>query len=262
MPLLDVQQLCVFHGQFQALHEVNLQIHPGEVVAIIGANGAGKSSLLRALMGQADCTSASMRFDGDALDGVPTPQRVSRGLALVPEGRRLFPSLSVAENLGIGVTLGQQRQLRDAANTPRHDGFMLDDVLSLFPALRLLMPRLARQLSGGQQQMVAIGRALLMRPSLLMCDEISLGLAPVVIEEMYAVLPRIRERGISMLIVEQDLGRALSVADRFYCLLEGRVTLSGRPQDTERDTIERHYFGLPSTSGAHATALNHSHEKR
>lgn len=242
MTILDVRQLCVFHGPFQALHGVDLQVGAGEVVAIIGANGAGKTSLLRALMVQVDRTSGSVRWQGDAFDGMTTPQRVGRGMALVPEGRRLFPSLSVAENLGIGFTLGQQRQA--------HPGFTLDEVLALFPALRPLMQRLARQLSGGQQQMVAIGRALLMRPALLMCDEISLGLAPLVIQEMYSVLPRIRERGISLLVVEQDLGRALSVADRFCCLLEGRVTLSGRPQDTDRDTIERHYFGLPSANDA------------
>jgi len=242
-PLLDLQDLRVFHGRFQALHGVDMQVNSGEVVALIGANGAGKTSLLRALMGKVDRCDGVVMWQGTALGAMPATERVQRGLALVPEGRRLFPSLTVAENLGIGLTLGRQRSGPSAETAAR---FGLDDVLDIFPALRPLLEREACRLSGGQQQMVAIGRALLMRPTLLMCDEMSLGLAPRVIEELYAVLPGIQARGVSLLIVEQDLTRALAVADRFYCLLEGRVTLSGRPENTARATIERHYFGLPS----------------
>ena len=173
---------------------------------------------------------------------------MQRGLALVPEGRRLFPSLSVAENLGIGLDLGRPRRTGGGAVAKPFD---LAEVLALFPSLKPLLGRPAPLLSGGQQQMVSIGRALLMGPSVLLCDEISLGLAPKVIQELYAVLPKIRERGISLLIVEQDLQRALAVADRFYCPLEGRVTLTGRPGEFDRDTLVRHYFGMQDTSRSH-----------
>jgi len=152
-------------------------------------------------------------------------------VALVPEGRRLFPSLTVEENLRIGQEVG------------REGGIGFEDVYRMFPVLKERRRQMARQLSGGQQQMVAVGRALLANPKLLLCDEISLGLAPVIIGDLYEMLPKIRERGIGILVVEQDISRSLAVADRFYCLLEGRVNLSGRPAETSRDIVASHYFG-------------------
>ncbi|HEY1722929.1 MAG TPA: ABC transporter ATP-binding protein [Magnetospirillaceae bacterium] len=230
--LLAIEKLSVYHGPFRAVSELDLHVEEGEIVSIIGANGAGKSSLLNAIMGQVGRIEGAIRFGGESLNGLSTPAIVGRGVALVPEGRRLFPSLTVEENLNIGVDIG------------RSGSFRLDDIYGMFPILKDKRRQLARQLSGGQQQMVALGRALLANPRLLLCDEISLGLAPVVIGELYEILPTIAARGIGILLVEQDIGRSLAVADRFYCLLEGHVNLSGRPADTTRDVVISHYFGV------------------
>lgn len=229
--LLNVEDLSVYYGKFRALMGISINVAPGEIVSIIGANGAGKSSLLKAIVGQVPKVEGDIFFEGASLLGRPTPRIVREGVALVPEGRRLFPSLSVEENL----TLGRE--------TGRGGGLDLDDVFGLFPVLKERRSQPANQLSGGQQQMVAFGRALLADPKLLLCDEISLGLAPVIIDELYNILPAIRERGVAVLLVEQDIGRSLAVADRFYCMLEGRVNLSGRPRDVARDDIIRSYFG-------------------
>ena len=231
-PLLAVERLSVFYGQFRALSDVSLVVGAGEVVSIIGANGAGKSSLLKAIVAQVDRAEGSIAFAGESLLGSTTSEIVARGVALVPEGRRLFPSLTVEENLGIGRDVG------------RGGAFGFDEVYGLFPELRDRRRQLARSLSGGQQQMVALGRALLVNPRLLLCDEISLGLAPVVIGRLYEVIPRITAMGIGILLVEQDITRSLAAADRFYCLLEGRVSLAGRPAETTRDAVVKHYFGV------------------
>jgi branched-chain amino acid transport system ATP-binding protein len=230
-PLLSVEGLSVFYGHFRALSEIDLTVDAGEIVSIIGANGAGKSSLMKAIVGQADRIEGRIRLDGIDLADHSTARIAKAGVTLVPEGRRLFPSLTVEENLHIGREVGREGEV----------GF--DDVYRMFPVLREKRRQMARQLSGGQQQMVAVGRALLANPKLLLCDEISLGLAPVIIGELYDMLPKIRERGIGILVVEQDISRSLAVADRFYCLLEGRVNLSGRPADTSREIVARHYFG-------------------
>jgi branched-chain amino acid transport system ATP-binding protein len=230
--LLSIERLSVFYDQFRALHEVDLAVGAGEVVSIIGANGAGKSSLLKAIVGRADRIDGTVRYDGRDLAGRSTAAIVADGIALVPEGRRLFPSLTVEENLRLGWEVGRKGEIR------------LDDVYAYFPILRERRRQRARQLSGGQQQMVALGRALLANPRLLLCDEISLGLAPIVVNDLYAILRAIRGRGISMLVVEQDIARSLAVADRFYCLLEGRVSLAGRPQETSHDIVLKHYFGF------------------
>jgi branched-chain amino acid transport system ATP-binding protein len=230
--LLSVEGLSVFYDQFRAVHGIDLAIGAGEIVSMIGANGAGKSSLLKAIVGRADRTDGTIRYDGCDLVGRSTAAIVAGGIALVPEGRRLFPSLTVEENLHIGWEVG------------RKGGMRLDDVYGYFPVLRERRQQRARELSGGQQQMVAIGRALLANPRLLLCDEISLGLAPVVVNDLYALIPRIKARGISILLVEQDIKRALAVADRFYCLLEGRVSLAGRPAETDNEIVMKHYFGL------------------
>lgn len=231
-PLLTVEKLSVFYGQFRALSEVDLEVREGETVSIIGANGAGKSSLLKAIVGQAERLDGRLAFEGSNLAGLTTTDIVARGIALVPEGRRLFPSLTVEENLRIGCEVGRKGEI----------GFR--EVYGWFPVLQERRKQKARELSGGQQQMVALGRALLANPRLLLCDEISLGLAPLFIKGLYEMMPAIKARGIGILLVEQDITRALAAADRFYCLLEGRVNLAGRPAETPRDTIVAHYFGV------------------
>jgi branched-chain amino acid transport system ATP-binding protein len=231
-PLLAVEGLSVFYDQFRAVDGIDLSVSAGEVVSIIGANGAGKSSLLKAIIGQADRIEGTIRYDGGDLVGRTTAEIAAKGIALVPEGRRLFPSLSVDENLHLGWEVGRRGEI----------GF--DQVFDYFPVLKERRRQKARELSGGQQQMVALGRALLANPKLLLCDEISLGLAPLIIDQLYRLIPAIKQRGVGILVVEQDITRSLAVADRFYCLLEGKVTLASRPSDTSRAIVMKHYFGL------------------
>ncbi len=231
-PLLRVENLDVFYDQFQATHGIDLSVGRGEIVSIIGANGAGKSSLMKAIVGQVGRKTGSIRFEGRDIGAATTPEIVRGGIALVPEGRRLFPSLTVAENLRIGRELGGGGEIDFAL------------VHDWFPVLKERADTLARNLSGGQQQMVALGRALLTNPKLLLCDEISLGLSPLIVGQIYEILPQILARGIGIVLVEQDIGRSLSLASRFYCLLEGRVSLTGRPGEVERDTILQAYFGV------------------
>jgi branched-chain amino acid transport system ATP-binding protein len=229
--LLAVEKLSVFYDAFQAVRDIDLTVGSGEIVSIIGANGAGKSSFLKALVRQAGRVAGAARFDGEDLAVLSTRDIVAKGIALVPEGRKLFPSLSVLENLRIGWELGRRGDIG------------LDQVYDWFPVLAERRNQRARELSGGQQQMVALGRALLANPRLLLCDEISLGLAPRVVNELYRIVPLVRDRGVAVLVVEQDIIRSLAVADRFYCFLEGEVSMSGRPADADRETIMQHYFG-------------------
>lgn len=231
--LLEVSGLTAHYGDFQALFGVDLRLDAGETVAIIGANGAGKSTLMRAITGIARVTGGSVRLAGEEIQRLPAPDILQRGIAMVPEGRRLFPSLSVEENLLIG------------AHARQGDGaWTLERIYDLFPILRERRQNPGTALSGGQQQMVAIGRALMSNPRVLLCDELSLGLAPVVIKEIYAAVPRIKAGGASLVVVEQDIGQALRVADRVYCMMEGRVTLTGRPADLPREAIHDAYFGV------------------
>jgi branched-chain amino acid transport system ATP-binding protein len=231
-PLLGVEGVSVFYDKFRAINHVDIAVGAGEIVSIIGANGAGKSTLLKAIIGQADRVEGRITFAGGDIVGQATETIVASGIMLVPEGRRLFPSLTVEENLNLGWAVGRKGEI----------GFA--DIWRLFPILRERRRQRAGSLSGGQQQMVALGRALLANPRLLLCDEISLGLAPLVINELYTLIPQIKARGIGILIVEQDIERSLAVADRFYCLLEGRVSLAGRPAEVTRDLVMKHYFGL------------------
>jgi branched-chain amino acid transport system ATP-binding protein len=230
--LLEVDRVASFYGDFQALFEVSLRVAEGETVAVIGANGAGKSTLLRTVAGLQGRGRGSVAVDGRPLDGVPTHRRLGLGIALVPEGRRIFPSLTVEENLRVGV-------VRDRAG--RWD---LGAVLELFPALADKRRRPGTLLSGGEQQMLAIGRALMANPRLLLLDEVSLGLAPLVVRRIYQTLPEITGGGATVVLVEQDIGQALAAADRVYCLLEGRVALQGRPAELTREQITDAYFGL------------------
>lgn len=234
-PLLRVEGLATGYGDFQALFGVTFALDRGEMLALVGANGAGKSTLLRSIVGLLPCAPAMVVHDGVAIGGQRTDRVVRRGIALVPEGRRLFRSLSVEENLVIGgEQLGQ-----GASAGP----WTLNTVYGLFPVLREKRRQPATSLSGGQQQMVAIGRALMANPGLVLFDEISLGLSPAVIKDIYAALPAIVATGVSAILVEQDVGRALATADRFVCLQEGRVSLAGRPGEHDQAAIVAAYFG-------------------
>jgi branched-chain amino acid transport system ATP-binding protein len=231
-PLLAVDRLDAFYGDFQALFSVSMTVAAGEIVAVIGANGAGKSTLLASIAGLMDAPGDAIRFDGEPIGGGPAYRTVARGIALVPEGRRLFSSLTVEENLVVGGQLG------------RPGPWTLARVYELFPVLaeRRRLPSTA--LSGGEQQMVAIGRALMSNPRLILCDEISLGLAPIVVRDIYARLPSIIAEGAAVVIVEQDIVQALSASNHLYCLQEGRVALSGAAGTLTRDAISAAYFGV------------------
>ncbi|MAM11968.1 MAG: ABC transporter ATP-binding protein [Rhizobiaceae bacterium] len=229
--LLETEGLQAFYGDFQALFGVDISVGESEAVALIGANGAGKSTFLKALTGLVPSRAKTLSFNGAPVSGWPADRIHRAGMALVPEGRRLFPSLSVEENLLVGAAGG------------RSGAWNLDAVYDLFPDLVEKRRNPGTALSGGQQQMVAIGRALMSNPVLLLCDEISLGLSPKIIRDIYQALPKIRASGASVLVVEQDVGQALAVADRVYCLMEGRVTLTGTPASLTRKEIAAAYFG-------------------
>ncbi|MBN9032153.1 MAG: ABC transporter ATP-binding protein [Rhizobiales bacterium] len=235
MSLLETQGLTAFYGDFQALFGVDLRLEEGETLAVIGANGAGKSTLMRSICGLIANSADQIRFEGRGIGALAAPDIVRLGIAMVPEGRKLFPSLSVEENLLVGC-YGRSGRV-----------WTLDTIYDLFPVLKERRDSPATALSGGQQQMVAIGRALMSNPRILLCDEISLGLAPVVIRDIYAAFPKIRAGGASIVVVEQDIGQALAVADRVYCLMEGRVTLTGTPSSLTRDAIHAAYFGAHTT---------------
>jgi branched-chain amino acid transport system ATP-binding protein len=230
--LLSVTALDAFYGDFQALFGIDLELHRGEAVAVIGANGAGKSTLLKSLAGLVQNRPDAIRLAGQNVGDCGAAKIVRLGLALVPEGRQLFPSLSVEENLLVGAYGGDRTSPWD-----------LGAVYRMFPVLQERRRSDVTVLSGGQQQMIAIGRALMSNPSILLCDEISLGLAPIIVENIYQMIPRIRENGTGVIVVEQDIARALRSSDRFYCLQEGRVTLSGRTSDVDQAAIRAAYFG-------------------
>ena len=232
MALLETRALRAFYGDYQALYGIDTRLEAGETVAIIGANGAGKSTYLKAIAGLIRRPADSVLFDGRPIGGEPAAAIVKLGIALVPEGRRLFPSLSVEENLLVG---GHGRK----AAGP----WTLDRVYTLFPVLKERRARAAPTLSGGQQQMAAIGRALMSNPRLLLCDEISLGLAPIIIADIYAALPQIKAEGTSVVLVEQDIAQAMKASDRVYCFQEGRLSLAGRPRELTREQIHDAYFG-------------------
>jgi branched-chain amino acid transport system ATP-binding protein len=231
-PLLKLNAIDAFYGDFQALFGVSLSVEAGQVVAVIGANGAGKSTLLKSIAGLMPPRGGDIVFDGASVGALPAFEVVKRGIALVPEGRRLFPSLSVEENLLIG---GQSK---------RPGPWSLQRVYALFPVLAERRHLPATSLSGGQQQMAAIGRALMSNPRLLLCDEISLGLAPIIVRDIYARLPEIVGEGLSLIIVEQDIVQALRAASHVYCLQEGRVALEGAAKSLTREKISAAYFGV------------------
>lgn len=229
--LLKTDGICSHYGDFQALFGIDFEIAEGEVVSVIGANGAGKSTFLRSLVGLNKVAPDMIEYQGEKIGGLPPYEIVKKGIALVPEGRRLFPSLTVEENLLMG------------GNPGRAGDWNLRRVYDMFPILEERRNNPGTALSGGQQQMVAIGRALMSNPRLLLCDEISLGLAPLVIRDIYASMPKILASGTAVIVVEQDIGQATRIADRVYCFQEGRVSLTGRSSELTREQISDAYFG-------------------
>lgn len=230
--LLEVKSVSTGYGSFQALFAVSLRVDEGETLAVIGANGAGKSTLLKTICGLLHSGDDQVRFDGRPIGSLPAHRRVGLGISLVPEGRWVFPSLTVHENLLVG------------AHSRRTGPWTVSKVQELFPLLGRLMNKQAAHLSGGEQQALAIGRGLMANPRLLLLDEVSLGLAPIVVAELYRAIPEIAAAGTTLIIVEQDIGQAVAVADRLVCLLEGRVVLQGRPDEVTRDQISEAYFGV------------------
>jgi branched-chain amino acid transport system ATP-binding protein len=232
MALLETSSLTAHYGDAQALFGIDFNLVQGELIAIIGANGAGKSTFLKSLTGLVRAKPEQIRFNDESIGGLPPGEIVKRGLALVPEGRRLFPSLSVEENLQMG------------AFARRSGPWNLSRLYQLFPILNEKRRLPSTSLSGGQQQMVAIGRALMSNPTVLLCDELSLGLAPIVIKEIYDAMPAITDEGMTVVIVEQDVSMAQRVSQRIYCFQEGRVSLQGASNQITREQISQAYFGV------------------
>jgi branched-chain amino acid transport system ATP-binding protein len=237
-PLLEVRDLIVQHGQLRALNGISFRVSVGEVYAIIGANGAGKSTLLRTIAGLHAPTAGSVLFDGQDVTGLRPERRARRGIVMVPEGRRLFGSLTVEENLRVGATYA------------RPGPWSIERVYEMFDWMRDRRNQRTAQLSGGEQQSVAIGRALVANPRVLLLDELSLGLAPIVIQRIYGMLPQILASGLTVLLVEQDVSQALRVATHIHCLLEGHTTLEGKPGDITPEQVEAAYFGLAGVASA------------
>ena len=234
-PVLSTHALSAGYGDFQALFGVDFHMNEGEVISLIGANGAGKSTFLKSILGLIPAARNMVRFQGQEVGGTPAHIMVRKGLAMVPEGRRLFVGMSVEDNMRVAI---------DNARVPESDGqWSREKLFELFPILGEKRKQPVEDLSGGQQQMVAISRALLSQPRVLLCDEISLGLAPKVIREIYAALPEITAAGTAILLVEQDVSLAKKASNRLYCMLEGRITLSGASDDISRDAIAQAYFG-------------------
>ncbi len=231
-PLLVTKGLRAFYGDFQALFDVDVTVNVGETIALIGANGAGKSTFLRTITGLLRAEPQSVLLDGEPIGGRSPAEIVRLGVAMTPEGRRMFPSLTVEENLAIGAWI-----------KPRRAKAAIERAYALFPTLKARRDAQGAALSGGEQQMVAIARALASEPRLLLFDEISLGLAPIAIGQLYSALPAIKSSGASLIVVEQDVSRALAVADWAYCFQEGRVALSGPANELTKEQIHEAYFG-------------------
>jgi branched-chain amino acid transport system ATP-binding protein len=238
--LLSIEGLEAGYGQLKAVHGVSLSIEKGETVALVGANGAGKTTLLRAIAGAHRIAAGRIAFKGEDIGAKPSHARAALGLALVPEGRRLFARLTVEENLQLARSAG------------RTDAWTLDAVMEAFPNLKDRRRSLAGTLSGGEQQATAIARALMMNPELLLLDEVSLGLSPLVVDRLYVRLEALKSSGVAMLLVEQDLKRAMSTASRTICMLEGAIAIEGPTHTLSREQVTEAYFGLRTSSRAAA----------
>ena len=234
-PLLRVDHIDVFYGDFHALWDVSLEVEEAFVVSIIGANGAGKSTLLNTISGVLKPARGTVEFHGKRIDGLMPYQAVVQGISMVPEGRRVFPRLTVLENLEVGSYIPKAR---------RRKGEVLKKIYELFPVLEERKNQLSSTLSGGEQQMLAIGRALMSDPKLILFDEISLGLAPLVIKQIYQRVKQINGEGITALLVEQDIQRSLKAAHKVYIMQSGKIRLEGRPQELTQEEIRKAYFGL------------------
>lgn len=235
MPLLEIRDLDVFYGEFQALRKVEMDVEKRQIVSLMGANSAGKSTLLKSISGILKPSAGTVKFDGIRIDCKEPHDIVDMGMALVPEGRKIFSSLTVRQNLLIG-------SYRSKARKKRRD--TLESVFNLFPALKGRINQKGTELSGGEQQMLSIGRALMSTPCFIIFDEISLGLSPIVVKELYRAVKRINREGTTTVLVEQDVKRSLKVADYAYILQEGRITLKGNPRYFTEETVNKAYFGI------------------
>ena len=234
--MLEVNKINVFYGEVQALWDVSLNVNKGEIVALIGSNGAGKTTTLKAIMGMLSIRSGKISFLGKSIENLPVHKRVEMGITMVPEGRRLFQYMTVYENLRMGA------YTREASEKFEET---LEWVYGLFPVLKEFRNRIARTLSGGEQQMLAIARALMSRPKLLLMDEPSLGLAPAVVTKLFEKIKELRETGVTILLVEQNVRAALEISDRAYVMETGRIVLSGNAKELLRDErIKKAYLGI------------------
>jgi branched-chain amino acid transport system ATP-binding protein len=238
-PFLDVEQLSVTYGAIRALREVSLHVEEGEVVAVLGPNGAGKTTLLRAITGSVRPQGGRIVFAGEPVTGAPPESLVRRGISLVPEGRHVFPRMTVLENLLVGAITRRDAEVRSD----------LEALFELFPVLAERRGQMAGTLSGGEQQQLAVARSLMSRPRLMLLDEPSLGLAPIVVEQIMRLLGGLRDRGVTLLLVEQNVHRALELADRAYVLSVGQIVLSGTADELATGSIERAYLGFSAVPG-------------
>lgn len=235
MPILEIRDVNVYYGELQALSNIELDVEKRQVVSLMGANSAGKSTLLKTISGILKPGSGRIHFDGERIDDLESHEIVARGMALVPEGRKIFSALTVRENLLIGSYTSRARKARNDS---------LENVLKLFPALKGRITQKGTDLSGGEQQMLSIGRALMSKPHFIIFDELSLGLSPLVVKELYKSVRQMNQEGMTVVLVEQDVKRSLKVADYAYILQEGKITLKGSPRHFTEATVKKAYFGL------------------
>jgi branched-chain amino acid transport system ATP-binding protein len=233
--ILTVEDLNVLHGDLQAIHDVSLKVREGAIVSIIGANGAGKSTLLNTIMGIHRPASGKITFEGEEITKLRTSTIAGKGIAMTPEGSRVFADMSVTENLLMGAYLPAAKKTKAA---------QLEKVFSMFPILREKSSQLASFLSGGQRQMLAIARAIMMNPKIIICDEVSLGLAPVIIQEIYAKVKELNASGVTFILVEQEVKRSLKHSDYSYVMVKGRVVIEGKSSELSKEDVSDAYFGI------------------
>jgi branched-chain amino acid transport system ATP-binding protein len=235
MPILEIKELNVYYGEFQALSDIEFDVEKRQIVSLMGANSAGKSTLLKTISGILRPSSGNIKFEGKRIDGLEPHDIVAMGIALVPQGRKIFSNLTVRENLLVGSYTPRARKTRSET---------VENVFQLFPALKGRIHQKGTDLSGGEQQMLSIGRALMSQPHFIIFDEISLGLSPIVVKELYKTIKRMNQEGMTVIVVEQDVKRSLKVSDFAYILQEGKITLKGSPRYFTEETVKKAYFGI------------------
>ncbi len=235
MSVLKIRELNVYYGEFHALTDVELDVDKRQIVSLMGANSAGKSTLLKTISGILKPRSGNINFEGKRIDGLEPHDIVAMGMALVPQGRKIFSNLTVRENLLIGSYTPRARKTRSES---------VENVFQLFPPLKARISQKGTDLSGGEQQMLSIGRALMSQPHFVIFDEISLGLSPLIVKELYKAIKRMNQEGMTVVLVEQDVKRSLKVSDFAYILQEGKITLKGSPRYFTEETVKKAYFGL------------------